>query len=287
MNLKNILFLFFAVVLLSNIGFSATYVVNQTNPGCMVGDINFETIYDATEAATVPGDTIIVCPESTPYIERVEIATSINIYGYGAKVNITNDSRPDLNAVITIFVPYVNISNFTVFGETEGSGIEVRALAHNSTIENITSYNNKYGFYLNTSNNNTLISNEAYNNTLHGLSLYDSNNNTLISNEACNNTYGFYIYNSSGNYFVYSWADNNTWEGFILGMNSENNTLERNNSTENFMGFFIDNSNFNNLLDNNASANDYGFYIQSSVNITLLYNNASENSDVGFYLTGF
>ncbi|MCG2826264.1 MAG: right-handed parallel beta-helix repeat-containing protein, partial [Thermoplasmatales archaeon] len=110
----------------------------------------------------------------------------------------------------------------------------------NGTIDNATSYDNKNGICLNSSNNNSITNCFVYNNSHNGILLYSSSNNNITN---CS------VYNNSG-------------DGICLWYYSNNNGITNCSFYNNFDGVWSDYSNNNNITNcavyNNS---DYGIWL--------------------------
>ena len=176
-------------------------------------------------------------------IGNIMSANTYNFYVYGDNlsqytqdINTSNkvDEKPiyywvnEKNQTVpsdTGFVGIVNSTNITVKDlnlTQNGQGV-LLAYTENSTVENITVWNNRWeGICLSYSSNNTITNNTAWNN-YRGIQLYHSSNNTITHNNVNQNTrYGIDLGSSINNTLylnsfinnsdnVYSSNSTNTW----------------------------------------------------------------------------
>lgn len=165
-----------------------------------------------------------------------------------------------------------------------GFGV-VSAYSPDSVLTNNEINDNKYGIYMEGSNNNTVSDNEVYGNSERGFSLSNANLNVLNNNIVYLNYQGFVSSNSGFNSFTGNDAYNNTAQGFAIYPGSDHNNFSSNTAENNAqLGFYIDNADNNTFVSNTVQNNERGFLLVGSANNTLTANNASLN-DVGFYIS--
>ncbi|MEM3541353.1 MAG: right-handed parallel beta-helix repeat-containing protein, partial [Candidatus Bilamarchaeaceae archaeon] len=261
---------------LSNLDPSSTYTILQKTENCPIitsSGIHMQTknYKNAPNAASpLLGATC------------VKIAASDVIYDCNS-YNITNEENTGITFGILVNGSYSNItikncpkiSNYTngvYFYYTE-----------NSSIENITVYNNSYGIVLNNAANNILLNNSIDSN-LDGAIINGAINNTIISNKLHNNVNGGIILQNS---VIKNEIKNNVIYNNSIGchlITTKNNILSSNFIYNNSYGIYSYRS-FNNTVLNNSiyKNNDNGAYIVSST-AQFIKNNVSNNEKEGVYV---
>lgn len=308
--MKSLCIAIFGILLFVNSSSAAVIYVSSNGTGCGTGGTTFSRIQNAINAAA-DGDTIIICKQATPYLEKMVVDKSLNIYGEVAGILIAS---PDGNDVINIMSNYVNITNLTVMyatknynGRFKSGGAGFRISGNHTAIWNTLSVGNYNGFYLNSSFNSILTSNTAYNDV--NCFYFDSSyNNTLKNNSASNSQSPFYLDSSANNILKNNTAHDNAGSGFDFFLSSNNtltdniaynnnrsgfdlyysssgnsltNNTANNNGNNGFELYTDNNTLYNNIAYNNQ--ND-GFYFDSSSNNIITNNSAYNNSNYGFYL---
>ncbi|UCG70290.1 MAG: hypothetical protein JSV09_04535, partial [Thermoplasmata archaeon] len=116
------------------------------------GGGNYSTIQEAIDAA-LPGDTVFVYDDSSPYNENVIVNKSINLIGEDRNTTVIYGGAN--GARVRIESNWVNISGFTVTGMGpfggDNSGIYLDYSSHVS-IDNVNVSGNYVGIYVRSSN---------------------------------------------------------------------------------------------------------------------------------------
>jgi len=209
------------------------------------------------------GDTIIV--RDGTYTENINVnKPHLTIRSEnGADSTIVHATNPD-DHVFEVTADYVNISEFTVEGATEGwnSGIFLCGVKNCYIFKNNASHN-YFGIKLYASTNSTIINNIVSENSFHGIYLgYYSNDNIIENNKAIkNNKAGIFLAYSSDNNIKSNSISHNGY-GLALGENSNNNTIENNTVRDhNYHGIYLHNSSYNTIINNNALNNSEGIWL--------------------------
>ena len=112
---------------------------------------NYTTIQEAVNAA-LPGDTIYVYDDNSPYMERIVIDNTINLVGENRDTTIIHDNG---NWVVTLNADWTNITGFTIEGVTHSISV---------------------------SSSNCNISGNRITSTYYGLDLYEASNIRVADN---------------------------------------------------------------------------------------------------------
>jgi len=158
----------------------------------------------------------------------------------------------------------------------------------NGKIDNVTSYNNRFGIYLYYySSNNNITDCAVYNNYYEGIYLYYYSNNNQITNcDVYNNSYyGICLWYSSNNNITNCVVYNNSL-GIYLS-SSSNNNISANQIYNNFRGVSLEHSWNNNLIANQIYNNSLGIYLWYSSSDWIHYNNICNNTDHGVWSYGY
>ncbi len=171
-----------------------TLYVGGTGPG------NYTKIQDAINDAE-DGDTVFVF--NGTYYENVEVDKSINLIGEDRE--ITEIISCYYILAVDISADYVNISGFTIKGDTKeaSTGIKISDSSNNNTIIGNIILDNYWGIYLSSSSNNIIKNNN----------LSDNHQDIILEENCMNNTI-------AGNILL------NTWWCYSIGIQfSSNNTI--------------------------------------------------------------
>jgi S-layer-related duplication domain len=202
------------------------------------GTGDYTSIQDAIENAS-SGDDIVVFP---------------GLYSENLLINKPISIRSELNNPETVVIRSVDNQNYAIFINSDdvamkgftvtGADSSKAVFLYESSgclIENNIVESNKYGIYLNNSDNNEVFNNTLRSNTYIGLCLFESNDNEIKS------TY-------SSNDFI----------GFDLVRSCNNTVLENHLQDDNIYGIYFHESSHNNSLINNSIIHTYYYEISSS-----------------------
>ncbi|MEW6036116.1 MAG: NosD domain-containing protein [Candidatus Micrarchaeota archaeon] len=155
-----------------------------------------------------------------------------------------------------------------------------------ASLTNVNSSNNRYGYYLELSNNNAISNGSAWGaSTGYGFYLLNSNGSAFVNNTGNGSSYGFYLQTSHGNNFTDSLAI--TPSSYGVSLTSSNRNLFRNSMFSNaYYGFYLISSHNNTMLDSAFRTNNgYGITLSGSHNNTM-GNVSINNSYAAFYIVG-
>ena len=261
---------------------------DDSTPGWHID--HFDKIQDAINNAS-DGDRIIVYRGT--YNEKLTINNKIDLFGESRDIVIINGVGS--GDVVTINVPYVNISHFAIknSGSNEGNAV-VKINTDNSIITDNIISDGKIGIFVNNGNNNLIYDNIIENNDDDGIQLKQSDNNDITYNTLTDNSNGIFFYSSSGNTIENNVIQDNNDNGVFLNQTSSDNTIMYNNISGNTRngiylhdhcdytkkisgnqiysngdsGIRIENSSFTFEISNNiiVSSTNYGIMIVGSSN---------------------
>jgi parallel beta-helix repeat protein len=247
------------------------------------GPGNYTSIQDAVDDAS-NGDTVFVY--NGIYYENVWIdEKSINLIGEDK--NTTMLEGPETGDVIAVLADWVNISGFTIHGNTQkySAGIWLYNLC-NSTITNNNILNNYYGIFLHEKSKHNIIKcNNITSNINGGIMLFYYCQNNLITDNII-------IYNYEGIIVEYH-SDYNTIKENIISLNDydgihtlrySNNTVIINNtiSLNKENGIGLAGSYFNFISDNIIKNNYHGIELWYSSKNNIIIKNNFLNNSIGF-----
>ncbi|UCE36787.1 MAG: right-handed parallel beta-helix repeat-containing protein, partial [Thermoplasmata archaeon] len=270
------------------------------------GSENHSTIQEGIDAAD-DGDVVFVY--NGTYFEHVIVNKSISLIGEDrSKTYIDGNWNGD---VVKIVVDSVNISGFNIRrsgANWNDSGIELDNVQNCRISNNIITFNDNYGIFLNSSKRNQIIDNIASVSNYYAITLVDSSSNNIKNNTVAGNYYGIYLDYSNRNnitnnsvlsadaYGIYLfYSDENNISANIVDLNhlkginlrySNYNNISSNLVTNSVWGISLSSSQGNNITVNNASYNDEGIYISGSYKNNVINNIAKFNERSGIYLKG-
>ena len=153
------------------------------------GPGNYSKIQDAINDA-MPGDTIFVFDDSSPYYENIIIDKSIKLIGENKETTVINGCG---NNTITINSEFVNIKEFTIENEYRYDTFGIVINGANNTISHcIIRYNSNIGISI-SSSNNYIFKNKFYKNWK-GIDASYWGHNLIENNLFLRNKMGIEIY---------------------------------------------------------------------------------------------
>ncbi|MBI4180207.1 VCBS repeat-containing protein, partial [bacterium] len=229
----------------STIGLYGIYADTQT--GLTIKSLGVTGAYDGIHLVNVSGSKV-----------ESDSITKNGRYGVYLLSGSNNDTISGNNAGdnwysgIVIAGSNVSVTNNTVNGSANGSGIVLGASSSNNTIANNTAIGNwANGIEVNTSAaNNTVTGNVANSNNGYGIYLFACSNNFVSNNTATfNNVYGIFIGNSSSskNVVFANRVSNNIQAGIVV--TGDTHSIFQNEITANDTGVLI--YGFNNSITKN------------------------------------
>jgi parallel beta-helix repeat protein len=236
--------------------------------------LDYFAIQEAIDAAeTEDSHTILV--EAGTYMENVDVYKQLTIIGAGASVT-TVQAVTTTADVFKARADNVTINGFTITGAPLLAGIYFESSSYGNISDNIVR-NNRFGIYLDNSNNNILANNIVGFNDLLGIVLYSSSGNTIAKNDASNNSLGIFLSLSSNDNTIDNvTADSNKAVGMLI-RESAGNTISNSTVSSNDEGISLLSSHDNTLFNNTAFDSIYGIVFSSSPNNAISLNNASNN----------
>jgi parallel beta-helix repeat protein len=279
-----------------------TFKYTQSNPNEISSCTNIDSpgVYTLTTSITNSPSTVCINITASDVIfdgqgnniDGDDSGTDYGVYAYNSSTTITNVTVKNL--VVTDWyygIYYKNVENST-----------------ESIRNNTLNSNNRYGIYLESSNNITLVNNTALDNLFYGIS---SSNNNLTSNNASlngldgilvsslsnnnviednvltrNNDNGIRLSSSSNSNTISNNKVDETTSWGIQLIESNNNTISFNNVTNNWLGIYFFRADNNSIFNNSIMNNDDGVEFDDSDNNTFSGNNVSFNAGDGIYLGG-
>lgn len=180
-----------------------------------------------------------------------------NITLYGFHIYGCNDYGIEIDGTHDVFV------NLTRVNDTQGIHMNNSLL---TKVANSKLYSNRFGIYLNNSNECVIVKNNITHNVVSGINLDNSSNfnNILENNISFNGANGIRIYHSKNNTIFMNRIYNNTEWGIELSFSNNNTVLENtvSNHTEEWYSAGI--VMFYSSCNNNVSMNTvYGNYIDN------------------------
>jgi len=240
------------------------------------GPNNFTKIQDAVDNAS-NGDTVFVYDDSSPYYERVQISTSINLTGEDRETTIVDAYGG--GDVIFISCDNVRIFEFTLQNGSYGIRID-RYFGFCIISDNIIKDNSR-GIYIWNSDRNIIEGNTFYNNEEETIVGFSSNDNVITGNSIDQPTGS---YNPHGVGFGTSTGNNisgntiNNCETGVKLFRSDNNSVLNNVISSGSLGIDInDDCSNNRIIGNNISYYEYGgIEITENSNDNIIYHNNLE-----------
>jgi parallel beta-helix repeat protein len=237
---------------------------------------NYTKIQDAIDNAT-DEDTVYVFDESSPYLEKIIINKSINIFGENPNTVIIDGSGN--GKVVDINVDWVYFRGFTIRHGDKGIVIHSN---YSIIINNNINLNNEEGIYLSGSSNNAIRENNISENEDGGIYFTRSNSNAILGNTiTSSNDEGIYIGYSDSNTITGNTISGNP-VGIVAGYSS-GNTIKGNNITNNEISIGLVESSSNTITGNTISGRIIGIYLKNFSSNTIEGNNIT-NSRYGIYL---
>ncbi|MEW6069041.1 MAG: NosD domain-containing protein [Candidatus Thermoplasmatota archaeon] len=185
------------------------------------------------------------------------------------------------HGILFYFVQNGAIENITSYDNYYGLWLDSSS---NNRIANCVVYNNKRGIYLDEAKHSQITSCNVYNNLFEGISLYSSSNTSITDCTFYNNEQGVYLsWNSDNNRITNCCVYNNSQKGIELRF-SLNNRIEKcycYNNCEYGISFVA--SPNNTIINCTISNSDRGVYLHSSSNNNIT-NSAIYNNSNGIYL---
>ena len=199
------------------------------------GPNNYTGIQDAIDNAS-NGDTVFVFDDSSPYYENLFVNKSIDIIGEDKNTTRIIGSSDD--ATIGVDSEWVNISNFTVKGGSEGIDLIYSGTKYIKIYNNVIS-DNVVGIYLKENSFINISSNIIINSTGTCIYAHSSYQNIIINNFIeSKNRYGITLAYESKNNII----QKNTFRGHRRGITlafSSSNTIISNNFINNYRDAFF------------------------------------------------
>jgi parallel beta-helix repeat protein len=223
------------------------------------GPGNYTRIQDAIDNAS-DGDTVFVYNDSSPYVENVEVDTSISLIGEDKNTTIINGTAKGDGVNIT--ADNVTIIGFRIQDCRNGSGISISSnnsrIMDNILSDNIIGIMTNYGnlsIPLTPSKGHNTIINNIIMYCLVGILLEGTRDNTITGNSIISHTVG------------------------IALIGAVNNTITRNSISQTEYGIWVDKAANNNISFNSISENGVGVFIRTSYNTLIYRNNFSFNEN--------
>lgn len=263
---KKLLFSLLCLAVTFSLAMPVTLRVEASSATIYVPDA-YSTIQAAVDGAS-PGDTITV--RDGTYEENVDVDKRLTIRSEnGAGVTFVEAAHQD--DVFHVTADYINISGFTIRGETGGEKSAISL--HGSATNNVQ--------YCNISNNiisETFVPGYGYPRPYHGISLYYTSNTIVENNKVYESwIYAIQLYQSENNTLA-----KNTVSESVVGIRlaaSRNNTLSNNVAKLNDTGISLTMGSFNNTFVGNAMAgNDFNFNVDIGASGNLAQNIDTSNT---------
>ncbi len=273
-----------------------TLYVGGDGPG------NYSSIQDAINDA-MPGDTIFVYDDSSPYYENVVIYKPIMLKGENKSTTMIIGNGK-LHA-IEVFADNVVITGFTVKNRKKFSSIYIEA--NNTIIKNNILINSSYGIIINSCNsnyierntftlnrwvgihlylsyNNLILNNFIFQNKCDGIDLDSSDKNIIKNNSIVSNQIGIEIYKSNDNIIINNKIYRNIGIEAFIGsgiciLDSVNNSIIENNVSNNECGISLVKTNDTKIENNTISNQEAGITLSSSLNNSIMNNVILNNTN--------
>jgi len=236
------------------------------------GPNNYTTIQSAVDNA-LDGDTVFVYDYSSPYYERVNVNTSINLIGEDKNTTIIDGERE--GTVVQINVDNVNVTGFTIRCSSGSSGNTYAGIKIESSYNNI--YNNilynhyTFGIAVWYSPNNEVFSN-SINRTNVCISLFKTKYNKIYGNAITSGDCAIAVSESSFNDISYNTILESVNEGIFLYW-ADDNKIFNNNITHCRQGIDTFSSFGTRIFMNNLLKNNMGVQIRYSPQTRIINNN--------------
>jgi parallel beta-helix repeat protein len=248
--------------------------------GCSVVNLNTSETFDNIQSAIDDRDTrdkalLLVSKEQTCY-ENVVIHKSIHLIGEDRNSTVI-DGR-EKGPVITVTIPKVNISGFTIRNGSKGILVKIHWFIAQSDYIAISKniiVDNSDGIYLDTSNYNTINENKIYSNSKQGIFLHNSHHNTISKNKISNSNKGIYAYYSESNLILKNTIDSKVGIHLLRG---DFNFVSENKISNNNLGIWIDGWE-NKITENTISKNELGVRLDWGKRNFISKNNFIENPE--------
>jgi len=162
------------------------------------------------------------------------------------------------------------------------SGASDNIISSNNLLLNDNGSNN-CGIYMRYSDRNIISDNNILYNDRWGMYIQDSDNNTILNNDISHaaGEDGIFFWTSHGNDVINNTISHNDYSGLYF-YDSNDNTIIGNNITENgVVGIYGDYADNNDFICNNISYNTFGIYFFSSSNNNTIWSNntVSDNTN--------
>ncbi|WP_340820700.1 S-layer protein domain-containing protein [Methanolobus sp. WCC4] len=173
------------------------------------------------------GDSIVVMPGN--YTENLLVDRSVSIFSESGNPADTVIQPFDLTEkLITINSDNVVVNGFTVTGANASKAIFLYE-SSGCLIENNIVSSNKYGIYLNNSDNNEVVNNTLLSNNFIGLCLFESDDNSVRSTYSSGNFIGFDLVSSCNNVLSDNTLESDGAYGIYFHQYSHDNSIMNNN----------------------------------------------------------
>jgi parallel beta-helix repeat protein len=243
--------------------------------------------YDTIQAAinvALPGDTIYVLDDSSPYYETLTIDKSLNIIGENK--NTTFIDARNAGTVIQISSNNVNISGFTIKNSGKDplyAGISINS--NNNRITDTILENNYNAVIYEFSNTNVFSKNKIEQSTSRAIYLRDSTDTIISENIIQHNEIGIHIDRNSRNNIFYANSLVENTEGFLIQQSSAN-SIYWNIITNSDTAVHIEDSTENDIFDGNLiTENNIGLYLNNAERNEIYDENIISDNDIGILLS--
>jgi len=202
------------------------------------------------------------------YVNDIDTSNTVDGKPMHYLVNQHNVEIPnDAGYVAVINSTNVTVKDLTIRRNRQGVFF---AFTTNSSIENVTAFENDFCVHLYRISHCEITRNEISNNNL-GIVMFDSDENFINGNYVTNNT----------NYGI-------SLSAYMGIGRSDGNIITGNNVSNNNVGVRVQNSSNNNISGNNITSNEYGIYLLSSFNNKFYHNSFINNTQqVHIQTSGF
>ena len=177
-------------------------ILPNKNPALYVGSGGYSTIQEAINAATIPGEIIIVAAGIYP--EQLNISNSLSIIGESRDSVTINASSFSSGYGISVTANNVTLEYFTLEGPTHAGGYGIHTSGcNNITFENLLVKNSgRSGVDFIGCNGITVNNVEAKSNGGAGIAITDSNNATLSNITTSDNAWAGMAVFTHGQYYT-------------------------------------------------------------------------------------
>lgn len=190
------------------------------------GTGDYTSIQSAIDNAS-SGDSIIVMPGI--YAENLLVDRSVSIASGSGNPEDTVIQPSNLTEkLISINADNVVVNGFTVTGANASKAMFLYE-SSGCLIENNIVSSNKYGIYLNNSDNNEVVNNTLLSNNFIGLCLFESDDNSVRSTYSSGNFIGFDLVSSCNNILSDNTLESDGVYGIYFHQYSHDNSILHNN----------------------------------------------------------